>query len=192
MIPEQLRASPRVIELLATVADFDLDAHGEEPWFRLANDQVYEVIGADTAGNLFALVGDSKFSQDRSLLYVCHEGQAGLIATSLEEAVRLFIAAPYWRDLLKFSGGGQLSHMAQAQALLEADLHVDEPEIDSVRQELEGLLRVERQSDPVRAIWQNVTAGERTTRVTSDDGEPFDSLFNSFVPGDNPSWRNRA
>jgi hypothetical protein len=125
-------------------------------------------------------------------LYVCHEGQAGVIAANLDEAVRLLIAAPYWRDLLKFSGGGELAHMLHAQSLLETDLQEEEPEINSVREELERLLNVQRLEDPILTIHRNVSRSEAAVKVTNGEGEPFESLFNTFVPGDNPGWRSRS
>ena len=187
MTPETLWSLPRVVELLAWPIDFAPELNESEPWFRVVTNTTIEVIGGDAAGNVFALLGDSAAAHLRPLLYVCHEGQAGQIAANLQEAVRLFIAAPYWRDLLKFSGGGDLQHMAVAHDLLEAELQEEEPGIDSVREELERLLCVKRLENPVSTIHHHVSRSDGVMRVTSHEGEPFDSLFNTFVPADNPS-----
>ena len=136
----------------------------------------------------FALLGNRE-TGSRPLLYVCHEGQAGVIAASFAEAIRLMIAAPYWRDLLKFSGSGDLANMLRAEPLLERELTEDEPQIEAVRAELESLMGVERLQNPVHVLHQNVIAFQASLRVISTDGEVFDSLFNSFVPEDNPAWR---
>jgi hypothetical protein len=45
------------------------------------------------------------------ILYVTSEGQAGTIAPHLTALLGTFVGAPYWQDLLKFSGGGDLGEM---------------------------------------------------------------------------------
>ncbi|HZD71627.1 MAG TPA: hypothetical protein VFA45_22780 [Actinomycetes bacterium] len=42
------------------------------------------------------------------MLYASSEGQAGLLADSLGDALELIIGLPMWRDYLGFSAGGRL------------------------------------------------------------------------------------
>ena len=51
----------------------------------------------------------------RHVLLATSEGQAGIMAASLQDCLELVIAHPYWQDVLRF-GKGDLSEMRQVLA----------------------------------------------------------------------------
>jgi hypothetical protein len=92
---DALRSRP-VPRLLADYFDFILNPIAKaRPWFRVMGNHRSEVIAGDGSGNLYALLSNDG-EATAPLLYVCHEGQAGVIARSLQEALQLFVSAPYW------------------------------------------------------------------------------------------------
>ena len=69
------------------------------------------ILNLSTGGGFLAYGdGDGDFDQ-MPILYVTSEGQAGKVASNLSEWLAIVVAVPYWQDLLKFSGGGDLAEM---------------------------------------------------------------------------------
>lgn len=133
-----------------------------------------EVFATDGTGAEFVLCGGA-------VVYVGSEGQAGLVGESLAEWMAVLVALPYWRDLCKFSAGGQLGTMRQSLARLEAELLQEEPDVDARRQQLVAALALALPPDPVALLHRAVDSGLTRVRILSPDG-PYASLFGSF-PG---------
>jgi len=100
-----------------------------------------------------------------------------VIARDLTEGIRLMIAHPYWRDLLKFSAGGKLAEMRTVLPYLERELRDDEPDIERHRSFLRKRLRLAESDDPIAAL-------HYAASVLSG----FDRLFNTFSLEDNRAW----
>ena len=181
MTPRDLLAIPRVVELLGQWP-FDFAIGPEEsPCFHV-EERSFELFAGDGGGNVFAFLDDGSEAEERPILYVSHEGRAGVIARTLEEAIRLFLAVPDWKDLLKFSGGGNLDVMVEAQPRIEERLVSEVPEIVAIRRELGALLGLEPLPDAARVLHRNVKAYDVVV-ASNDDGEPCDPLFNRFTLG---------
>jgi hypothetical protein len=150
----------------------------------------YEPVGTDAAGGEFVLC-ESRTLPTRPLLYASSEGQAGVIAASLQDGLSVIVDLPYWHDCLKFSGGGQLAEMRRVVPLAESDIHEDRPEIASSRQALRALLGLSPLSDPIRVLHTAVTELSAHYAVCGPDGWPFESLFNTFTVTSNREWRRR-
>ncbi|MBK3570574.1 hypothetical protein [Streptomyces sp. MBT62] len=92
-----LRQHAHLAELAAFPFDFDLRRaqHGEA--VRLASGgPLRPVAGDDTGGTYFVCA-------DGSVLYADSEGSAGIIGSSVDEALELMIGLPGWRDHLDLS-----------------------------------------------------------------------------------------
>ena len=159
--------------------------------FRLADDGPFEIVAGDGAGNRFALLGACA-SEPRPLLYVDHDGAAGVIAGSLQEGLQIIVDVPYWRDLLKFSGGGKLAPMQRAVGHLERALDEEVTDIGRLRAEVRRELSLAPLPDAVTSLHQTLATWNGRPRVLWDGQYPCDSLFGQFVPEDNPTWRNRG
>ncbi|MNI66635.1 hypothetical protein D3C73_1222180 [compost metagenome] len=95
------------------------------------------------------------------------------------------ITCPYWRNLLKFSGNGQLSEMLKSQPFLEDEILKDLPEIESVKNKVFSMLSMRGISKPVETLYESMDS-KPYVHVSYLEGEKFDSLFNKFVVTDNP------
>jgi len=100
------------------------------------------------------------------------------------------ITCPFWSDLLKFSGNGQVSEMKKAFLLLNDELLEDFPEIESVKEKIISTVTFHKISNPVETLFHAMISEPNFT-VFSLEGDKFDSLFNSFVVTDNPLWKNK-
>ena len=181
LTPEILRANS---EAVARLRSLDVSfAPDEEPWFTIDGVESPRHIGSDRSGSAFVLL------PSQNVLYVSSEGRAGIIAESFEAFIQLVVAHPYWRDILKFSGGGDLAEMRRAAAALEATLD-DEGKVNEAREDIRGALTLPEAGEPIGALYEAVAASDAIVRAT--DGSPFTTLFNRFSIDNNPTLRNAA
>ena len=181
LAPEVVTADRAVVTRLASLdVSFVAD---EELWFTIDGIENPRQIGSDGTGGAFVLLP----SQD--VLYVSSEGRAGIIADSFEAFVQLVVARPYWLDILKFSGGGDLQEMRRAAEALEATLE-DEDDVNESREEIRRRLDLGEADDPVGALYEAIAASDAIVRAT--DGSPFTTLFDRFSIDNNPMLRNAA
>ncbi|GHE95542.1 hypothetical protein GCM10018772_19330 [Streptomyces fumanus] len=183
----RIREDENLTELLAHHFEFDIrrTAYTDAP--RLASGAPLEMIAGDFAGGAFYESGDGA---DRPVWYAGSEGEAGIIAPDLREALVLLIGLPYWRDCLKFSDDGDLDAMRTAASFLQRDLLAGDPELPSAqRRAAEALgLAVE----PVPVLVERLHATVRDTGSADlflDDTGEYDGLFGPFPPSRNPRWR---
>ncbi|MBH5400574.1 hypothetical protein HZZ13_22660 [Bradyrhizobium sp. CNPSo 4010] len=181
LTPEILTANS---EAIARLRSLDVSfAPDEEPWFTVDGVDSPRHVGSDGSGSAFVLL------PSQNVLYVSSEGRAGIIAESFEAFIQLVVARPYWRDILKFSGGGDLAEMRRAADALEATLD-DDDEVNEAREEIRGALALTETDDPVGALYDAVAASDAIVRAT--DGSPFTTLFNRFSIDNSPTLRNAA
>jgi hypothetical protein len=120
-----IRDTPDVADLLHSSFEFGIfrNEHGEA--VRAASGASLEAIAGDWAGGTFFLCHDE--DGRRPVMYASSEGQGGLIADDLKQALEIITGLAVWQDCLKFSGGGRLEAMEAAAVLLEEDRVSDEP-----------------------------------------------------------------
>lgn len=94
-----LRQDRRLAELAAFPFDFDLDraARGHVEEVRLASGGPLEAVAGDDTGGTYFVCADG------SVLYADSEGTAGIIGSSVDEALELVIGLPGWRDYTHLS-----------------------------------------------------------------------------------------
>ena len=182
---------PELQENLAWPFDFELVEPCEElSEFHITSSVPLLVLAQDGTGGLFALCG-TKDIENAHVIHITSEGQAGLIGNNFNEAVSLIVSLPYWRDLLKFSGGGKLNEMRRALPLSEGDLIEDQPEMLELRKKIEKDLVLVALDDPVKYL-HTMAHTEGCPTIKSRDGEAFDWLFNTFVVENNPYWKSKT
>jgi len=146
------------------------------------------VLAQDASGGIFALIEDIK---DSPIIYVSSEGQAGKVGERFEDFIIVMVTCPFWRDLLKFSGNGQVSEMRRALPFLKDEILEDFPNIEEYKNMIISELSLWTISDPVQSLYNSIVS-EPQIPVFSIEGGKFDSLFNSYVVTDNPHWRNKV
>ncbi|MDX3539725.1 hypothetical protein PV721_36470 [Streptomyces sp. MB09-01] len=94
-----LGADEEVVAFFAGVADLeatDPSSHLLEDGVRLASGARLEQFARAGSGDAFCFVGEG--GEERPVVYVSLDGEAGPLALGLPELVRLFLAVPWWRD----------------------------------------------------------------------------------------------
>jgi len=92
-----LRQHTHLAELAAFPFDFDLDRTDHVEEVRLASGAPLRPVAGDGAGGTYFVCADG------SVLYADSEGSAGIIGSSVDEALELLIGLPGWRDHLDLS-----------------------------------------------------------------------------------------
>ncbi|GAA1253575.1 hypothetical protein GCM10009665_50270 [Kitasatospora nipponensis] len=122
-----LRERPDLAELAAYPFNFDIarDEHCEA--VRLASGAgLAAVAGDDTGGTFFVCAGGE-------VLYAGSEGEAGLIADGVDEALEVLIGLPGWRDYTGLDPHADDATLAAAAADTEDELREYDPDLDDYR-----------------------------------------------------------
>ncbi|GIF49429.1 hypothetical protein Afe04nite_39680 [Asanoa ferruginea] len=148
---------------------------------RLSSGASLHLIACDGAAGRFFSVGAEAPTQ--RVMYADSEGGAGMVGSSLGSSLATMVALPNWRDLLGFSGGGDLDQMRRAQAWLEDDMRRGCPDLDQVQATLVGGLELNLPDDPVLTLWESVHTTDPTDFFTDDQdgGLPWGSLFGEWT-----------
>jgi hypothetical protein len=99
MLLPLLGADDEVIAFFAGVADLDATDPADrelEDGVRLASGARLEQFARAGSGDAFCFVGEG--GEERPVVYVSLDGEAGPLALGLPELVRLCLVAPWWRD----------------------------------------------------------------------------------------------
>ncbi|MFC4516362.1 hypothetical protein [Streptomyces ehimensis] len=94
-----LGTDEEVVAFFAGVADLDATDpafHMLEDGIRLASGARLEQFARAASGDAFCFVGEG--GEERPVVYVSLDGEAGPLALGLPELVRLCLVAPWWRD----------------------------------------------------------------------------------------------
>ncbi|MFD4602289.1 hypothetical protein ACFWPQ_30200 [Streptomyces sp. NPDC058464] len=169
-----LRQHRRLAELAAFPFNFDLaraaDGHVEP--VRLASGGSLEAVaGCDTGGTYFVCA-------DGSLLYADSEGSAGIIGSSVDEALEVLIGLPGWRDHLSLSPADGEEKILASVAETEDEMR-EYHGIDAERAELRAALGLAERS-PVALLGMLHRALLRTEPdfllLNADEGCAYDLL----------------
>lgn len=182
-----LNSSQQLIEDLYWPFDFDtLLAADDSSWIQLDPETPFKVIAGERTGGVFLAYGNGD-PNTLPILYVTSEGQAGHVASDLTEFLAVLMTAPYWRDLLKFSGNGSLIEMRKTAVFMEREYAEDNPDLLDARNRIMNVLSIPKIDDPIKSLRDSIHATDCT--VVAEDGCRYESLFNSFTSSDNPHWK---
>ncbi|WP_350225369.1 hypothetical protein [Vibrio parahaemolyticus] len=182
--------SADIADALGELFDFELcRTNDDDSWIKLTPSFQFTVLAGQASGGVFLSYGSLELEK-RPILFVSSEGQAGKIANNLPELLALLMAIPYWFDLLKFSGNGDLSEMRQTASFVELEHYEDYPELPETRNLIQSQLKIPTIEDPIATLHACVNSTDCT--VITDDGWKYETLFNRFVSSDNKSWLQKT
>jgi hypothetical protein len=169
-------------DALFFLCDLRSEDSGQPLWFTVDGTRDITIIAGDAGGGLFITVPSSP-----RVMYVSSYGQAGVIAGNVDEFVALSVACPYWRDVLRYSGGGKLDEMRRAQPVLEESWLVeseDEDDYDKedLREQLMLVIGITPPDDPVGALFASLMT--QMTFAHAEDRNTLESLFGRFTIDD--------
>ena len=172
-------------DALFFLCDLRVEDDPRQPlWFTVDGTRDITVIARDGSGGLFITVPSSP-----RVMYVSSEGQAGVIAGNIDEFVALIVACPYWRDLLRYSGGGKLDEMRRAWPAVE-ESWLEESDADNddnydkedMREKLMAAIGITSPDDPVSLPFANIAT--QVAFAHAEDGNALEPLFGRFTIND--------
>lgn len=169
-----IHGTPWIRQLLA---DFDFDvaraADGPVEPIRLPGGDAVQVIAGDAAGGFFFLAGDG---DARPVVYAGSEGEGGLVATSLRDALTLVAGVSSLHDAAALSAdedGGQALRAFLAQA--DDDLREYHPALDEDRDRLRAALGLPPVDDRTLRSFQ-AAAADAGYRPLNEQGDRFQPM----------------
>ncbi|GAU67192.1 hypothetical protein SSP35_04_02750 [Streptomyces sp. NBRC 110611] len=177
-----LRQDRRLAELAAFPFDFDLDraAHGHVEEVRLASGGPLETVAGDDTGGTYFVCADG------SMLYADSEGAAGIIGSSVDEALELVIGLPGWRGYTRLSPDDGEEKILACVAETEDEIR-ECYGIDEERAELRAALGFPKRS-PVELVGRLRAALLRTepefVLLNADEG----CAYHRIGPAGPPLW----
>lgn len=171
---DQIRATPWIAALLARLFDFDVSraANGPVEPVHLAGGESLEMIAGDASGGAFMVVGSGS---QRPAVYVGSEGEGGLIATSLRDALALVVDLSSLHDATARPFGDDGSQLRDWLAQADHYIRADWPQLDTERGRLREALGLPS-ADELLADLHAAAANERY-RPISDAGERYRSML---------------
>ena len=145
--PEILRASKETRDMLWPF-DFAVVDDGEygPVWFDTTPLEPFEIAAQRSSGCVYALTGPQ-----RHVLLATSEGQAGIMAASLQDCLELVVAYPYWQDVLsRAKGDAEVMRQIFRDGIedFEDQALSDNPEIEQFRPLLRARLGAGRAQRP--------------------------------------------
>jgi hypothetical protein len=163
-------------DALFFLCDLRSEDPGQPLWFTVDGTRDITIIASDAGGGLFITVSSSP-----RVMYVSSYGQAGVIAGTVDEFVARSIACPYWRDVLRYSGGGKLDEMRRAQPVLESE-DEDDYDKEDLRKQLMEVIGITPPDDPVGTLFANLMT--QVTFAHAEDRNTLEPLFGRFTIDD--------
>lgn len=187
-IYNRLAENPAVIDILGWPFDFEIcEPHLLSCGWPISLSEELIVLAEDGSGGAYT-IQENIDPEKSSVVFLSSEGQAGKVAEDLTELLAIIVALPYWRDLLKFSAGGELEEMRKAIPFLEDEILEGEPEIRSKMKLISKALNLPILADPVQTLFNSVKSGIAID-IKANDGSSYEGLFNTFSVSDNRSWQ---
>lgn len=187
---DQIKRHPEVVAALDWPFDFSLSrAEWDSDWIALKPQRPFQVIAGEGTGGVFLAYGVGQL-ECLPILHATSEGQAGRVASNLTELLGILMQIPYWCDLLKFSGNGQIEEMRRTSKFMEKEYEQDYPELPDARELILAKLPIPMLKDPIQVLHDNIHATDCT--LVADDGWEYESLFNKFTASDNNNWTTKA
>lgn len=165
-----------VVAFFAGVADLDATDPADyelEEGVRLASGACLEQFARAGSGDAFCFVGEG--GEERPVVYVSLDGEAGPLAVGLPELVRLCLVLPWWRD-----APGRTAEELQAVADEYRD---DLSDLDRRRDRAAQALGLDPAGLPSEAAalarLVELSRGPVATvcLVVGEEGDPLDPLF---------------
>ncbi|MFB6479599.1 hypothetical protein ACFCXF_06765 [Streptomyces virginiae] len=175
-----IRTTPEIDLLLRSSFGFDIHRKHNGEGLRLASGAPVETIAGEFAGGAYFLCAER--NGRRPVVFASSEGEGGLLADDLAEALEIVIGLE-WRDCLTFSGGGDVEVMQVSARHLQRSREKNKPGIDDEADQVAAALSlsVVPVADLVVRLHAAASKTEPDYVVADGDGQEYDPPFGEYV-----------
>lgn len=168
---DAIRKHPDVRAALGDTFDFYVtDTPPDHDWFLIDGEESPRVIARKGSGCVYVLHG-----ADDRLGFISSEGQAGIVAASLEDGLAMIVTIPYWGDLIGVPPGDLADSLSDLEEGTFSDAEILHEHRALVRRRL-GL--EERRDEPQRLHHAVTTLGwDFTVRPPGEPDYTFQKLL---------------
>ncbi|MFF0561673.1 hypothetical protein [Streptomyces sp. NPDC004266] len=183
-----IQTTPEIDLLLRSSFGFDIHRKHNGDGLKLASGAPLEAIAGESAGGAYFLLPER--NGRRPVVFASSEGDGGLLADDLTDALEIIIGLE-WRDCLTFSGGGDVEVMQISAQHLARSRDKYNPNIDSEAAQVAAALslRMPPVADLVIRLHAAASKTEPDYVVTDDEGQEFDPPFGTHVEPRHGGWR---
>jgi hypothetical protein len=182
-----IQATPEIDLLLRSSFGFDVHRKHNGDGLKLASGAPLEGIAGESAGGAYFVCAER--NGRRPVVFASSEGEGGLLADDLTDALEIIIGLE-WRDCLSFSGGGGVEVMQISAQNLERSRDKCNPDIDNEAARVAAALslRIVPASELVIRLQAAASKTEPDYVVTDDDGQAFDPPFGEHMEPRHGGW----
>jgi hypothetical protein len=171
----RIRQTAWIAELLAEF-DFAIDrvANGPVEAVHLPGGGALEMIAGDAAGGAFLLA--DPVDGRRPVVYAGSEGEGGMIAEGLREALALVVGLPSIHDATAFRMDGDgAARLRESLARADDEIREDWPGLDADRARLREALDLPEAGGLLESL--HAAAADDRYRPVSDRGDTYESML---------------
>ncbi|WP_066505593.1 hypothetical protein [Abyssisolibacter fermentans] len=139
------------------------------------------IFATDGTGGVYATIGDGDDLDKLPIAFISSEGQAGKIAKSFNELIALIIYYPFWKDILKFSGNGDLKQMRKSITYLEEERIEFVSDFKKVQKNISIELRIIKKDNLIENLHKEVMEKPYFTVYSIEDNNTSDTLIGSNI-----------
>jgi hypothetical protein len=175
-ILELINANKRIADLLVRF-DFDIARVVDGPCeqVHLASGEPLEMVAGDASGGAFMLVGSG---EERAIVYVGSEGEGGLIAKDLRDALALVVGLSNIHDATSFPYGDDGGERLRAWLVqTDEEIREDWPELDRERARIREVLMLPEAESLLESL--HLAQADERYRPISDAGDEYESMLRS-------------
>ncbi|MGW4559532.1 hypothetical protein ACWEOV_38820 [Streptomyces sp. NPDC004365] len=183
-----IHSMPDIHGLLRASFEFDIGRKERGAGLRLASGVSLKPIAGDFTGGAYFLCLEE--GDRRPVVFASSEGEGGLIADDLADALEIIVGLQ-WRGCLSFSGGGDLEVMLASAQHLERYLANAHPELAEERARVAAALslRVLPVPDLVIRLQEAASRTEPGYVVATEDGDFYELPFGEYSEPRHGGWR---
>jgi hypothetical protein len=183
-----IQNSSEIDLLLRSSFGFDIGRKHHGDGLGLASGARLESIAGEFAGGVYFLCAEQEGRHP--VVFASSEGEGGLLADDLADALEIVIGLP-WQDCLRFSGGGDVEVMQVSAQHLERSRDKYNPEIfeEAARVAAALSLRVLPVPELVIRLQEAASRTEPDYVVTTEDGSVYDPPFGEYSEPRHGGWR---
>jgi hypothetical protein len=184
MLPKlylEINNKENIKDMLENYCDFILcNPSSDTKEYQFYAKEKLTILATDGSGGVYAIISNMNIEKS-PIVYVSSEGQAGKIANSFNELLSLIIYYPFWSDILKFSGDGDINKMIEVIPSLEKERLEYIPYYVQIQKEIGDNIGIIKSEKSIQDLKKIVLEKPAFTVYSTEDDNSSETLVGSYA-----------